>query len=87
MSTQQITGHEAAANGLDEALADPFELMTAGEVARWLRVTKAWVYTQTRANQIPYVPLGRYVRYRRSAVLDWLNEIEHEPVASQFRRA
>jgi excisionase family DNA binding protein len=87
MSTQQITGHEVEAEELGQALADPFELMTAGEVAAWLRVTKAWVYTQTRANRIPYVPLGRYVRYRRSAVLDWLNEIERESVAGTFRRA
>lgn len=87
MRTQQMTGHEVQVEGLEEALANPFELMTAGEVATWLRVTKAWVYTQTRANRIPYVPLGRYVRYRRSAVAEWLAEMEHEPVASQFRRA
>ncbi len=51
-------------------------LMTAGEVALLLRVTKAWVYTQTRARRIPHVSLGRYVRYRRSAVEAWLSEIE-----------
>lgn len=51
-------------------------LMTAGEVALLLRVTKAWVYTQTRARRIPHVSLGRYVRYRRSAVLGWIEEME-----------
>jgi len=51
-------------------------LMTAGEVALLLRVTTAWVYAQTRANHIPHVPLGRYVRYRRSAVLGWIQEME-----------
>jgi excisionase family DNA binding protein len=51
-------------------------LMTAGEVALLLRVTTAWVYTQTRAGRIPHVQLGRYVRYRRSAVRAWLEEIE-----------
>jgi excisionase family DNA binding protein len=50
--------------------------MTAGEVALLLRVTKAWVYTQTRARRIPHVSLGRYVRYRRSAVLGWIEEME-----------
>lgn len=76
-----------AAQELNQGSDDPFELMTAGEVATWLRVTKAWVYTQTRANRIPYVPLGRYVRYRRSAVLHWLTEMERESVAGRFRRA
>jgi excisionase family DNA binding protein len=50
--------------------------VTAGEVALLLRVTTAWVYAQTRAGHIPHVQLGRYVRYRRSAVRAWLEEIE-----------
>ncbi len=75
MSTQQMTGREADAE-LDQALGDPFEMLTAGEVATWLRVTKDWVYTQTRAGHIPHVSLGRYVRYRRSAVAEWVAQIE-----------
>src|ERR1700730_12421914 len=54
--------------------ADP--LLTADEVAALLQVTKAGVYAQTRAKRIPHVPLGRYVRYRRSAVLQWIAELE-----------
>jgi excisionase family DNA binding protein len=55
-------------------------LLTAGEVAELLRVTKAWVYAETRARRIPHVPLGRYVRYRRSAVLHWIGSLERESV-------
>lgn len=55
-------------------------LLTAEEVATLLRVTKAWVYAETRAKRIPHVPLGRYVRYRRSAVLQWLGALERESV-------
>ncbi len=54
--------------------ADP--LLTADEVAALLQVTKAWVYAETRAKRIPHVPLGRYVRYRRSAVLAWIAALE-----------
>jgi len=78
-----MTGREADAE-LDEG--DPFELLTADEVARWLRMTPAWVYAQTRANNIPHVPLGRYVRYRRSAVKAWMAGIEHDLAASTFTR-
>ena len=53
-------------------------LLTADEVAALLQVTKAWVYAETRAKRIPYVPLGRYVRYRRSAVLQWIAALEHQ---------
>jgi excisionase family DNA binding protein len=58
------------------------DLLTADEVAAILRMTKAWVYTQTRAERIPHVSLGRYVRYRRSAINAWLGEIERRAVAS-----
>jgi excisionase family DNA binding protein len=51
-------------------------LLTADEVAALLQVTKAWVYAETRAKRIPHVPLGRYVRYRRSAVLEWIAALE-----------
>ena len=51
-------------------------LLTAEEVAGLLQVSTAWVYAQTRAKRIPHVPLGRYVRYRRSAVLGWIAELE-----------
>jgi excisionase family DNA binding protein len=53
-------------------------LLTADEVAALLQVTKAWVYAEARAKRIPYVPLGRYVRYRRSAVLQWISALERQ---------
>ena len=67
-----------------EALRDDGDLLTADEVAVMLRMTKAWVYAQTRANRIPHVSLGRYVRYRRSAVLAWLSRIEQEAATRPF---
>ena len=76
MNTQQMTGPEVVTDELDQGLGDPFEMLTAGEVATWLRVTKDWVYTQTRAGHIPHVSLGRYVRYRRTAVAEWVAQIE-----------
>ncbi len=53
-------------------------LLTADEVAVLLRMTKAWVYAETRAQRIPHVPLGRCVRYRKSAVLGWITELERQ---------
>jgi len=53
------------------------ELMVAPELAVILRMTPAWVYAQARANKIPHVPLGRYVRFRRATIDAWLSDIEH----------
>lgn len=74
------TPFEPGRDRLGERAGGPDPLMTAGEVALLLRVTKGWVYAQTRAHKIPHVSLGRYVRYRRSAVLAWLDQIEQESV-------
>ena len=51
-------------------------LLTADGVAAMLHVTKGWVYDQTRQHRMPHVRLGRYVRYRRSAIDAWVAGIE-----------
>ena len=51
-------------------------LLTAEEVAAMLRMKRVWVYAETRRGAIPHVRLGRYVRYRRSAVTAWVHELE-----------
>jgi excisionase family DNA binding protein len=72
MSTGQTIGREVSA----EELGDGLEYMTADELARRLRVSTAWIYTETRAGRIPHIRLHRYVRYRRSTIAAW--ESEHE---------
>jgi excisionase family DNA binding protein len=68
-------GVAAPAGGLRVGI-DP--LLTAEEVAGLLQVSTAWVYAQTRARRIPHVPLGRYVRYRRTAVIEWIAALERQ---------
>lgn len=67
-----VANGEPRARGRDRAET----LLTADEVAELLRVTRGWVYAETRARRIPHVRLGRYVRYRRSAVEAWVDELE-----------
>jgi excisionase family DNA binding protein len=78
MSTQQVIEREdrGEEDGGEEDLGDGMELMTAAELAQALRVSVAWVYTETRAGRIPHIRLRRYVRYRRSTVALWLRERE-----------
>jgi len=69
----------AKANGREPAVParrPTEEVMTAREVAVLLRVTPGWIYAATRRNEIPHVRLGRYVRYRRSAIEVWMATIE-----------
>jgi excisionase family DNA binding protein len=55
-------------------------LLTAGEVAGLLGVTRDWIYEQSRAGQIPHVKLGRYYRYRLETIESWMRELERASV-------
>ncbi len=62
-------------------------LLTAADVAALLSVPKSWPLEQARAGNIPHVRLGHYVRFRREAVLAWLDGLEqgqrkHHPKAA-----
>src|SRR5205823_6285094 len=54
---------------------DGRRLLTADQVAALLQVTRSWVYAETHAGRIPHVRLGRYVRYRASAIARWIGEL------------
>jgi len=45
-------------------------LLTADEVAQILRVPTSWVYSHQ--NELPVIRLGRYVRFRHSEIVRFL---------------
>lgn len=53
-------------------------LLDASEVAAMLSVPTRWVRDASREGRIPCVKLGRYVRFRREAVLAWIEDHEVE---------
>ncbi len=71
-AAQKLTDDHA----IPESLPTSDTLLTAEEVAALLQVTCAWVYAQTRRHQIPHLRLGRYVRYRRTAIETWIEDVE-----------
>jgi excisionase family DNA binding protein len=51
------------------------ELLTVNDMATWLKVPRSWVYERTRRrrpDRLPFVKLGKYVRFERGAVLEYL---------------
>src|ERR1035441_1109953 len=71
--------YQQLASNTEPSHAASEDLLTADEVAGLLRMTPAWVYAETRRNRIPHMRLGRYFRYRRSAIEAWIREIETGP--------
>ena len=55
-------------------------LLSAEEVAEMIGMTKGYVYDRSRRGQIPTITFGRRRRYRRQAVVRWLEQIEGRTV-------
>ena len=47
-------------------------LMTADEVASWLRIPRSTVYQLTRSRRIPYLKVGRRVLFDHGRVAAWV---------------
>lgn len=69
---REIPTDAAANEPLDLGLGKP-RLLTADELAELLRVHRSWVYAHQ--HELPgLVRLGRYVRFRRTAIEQFLRE-------------
>ncbi len=53
------------------------ELMDVTALASYLGVKKQWVYEKTHLNAIPYYKVGKYPRYRKSKIDEWLSKKEN----------
>jgi excisionase family DNA binding protein len=63
-----------------ESRDDPEALLTADDVAKFLKVSRSWVYEHTRsrglprAERLPHIKLGKYVRFDLRAVRAFLEQ-------------
>lgn len=55
-------------------------LLSAQDVAELLSVPASWVYAEARAGRIPHVRIGRYRRFRRESIEEWVERLERGPV-------
>jgi excisionase family DNA binding protein len=60
----------AVTNGHEDRRPD--RLLRPEEVAELLSVSKRQVADMARAGEIRYVPVGRFVRFRRKDVDEWI---------------
>ena len=56
---------------LSEGATDD-RLLTIKEVCELLKVSKTYIYWLTHRNKIPYIKMQGHLRFRRSAIDDWL---------------
>lgn len=63
------------------------QLVTAEEAAALLSVPKTWVLAEARADRIPHVRLGRYVRFEPAQVQAWWEARRRGPQVRRRGRA
>jgi excisionase family DNA binding protein len=61
-------------------------LVDATVIAELLSVPETWVLERARAGTIPHYRLGRYVRFRVSEVLAWVEECRAGGRVAELRR-
>ena len=52
---------------------DPLQLLTVKEIADQLNLSRGALYQMIARREIPYVKMGRRVRFVNSDILEWLN--------------
>ena len=73
----------AVANGLGDGL------LTVNDAARFLHVTVSWVYEHTRddaEDRLPFVKLGKYVRFDRTDLREYVDAKRHAARTGARRR-
>jgi excisionase family DNA binding protein len=71
-----VVRNAIASIATDQERSEMDRLLTADELADRLGMKTEWVWAQARAGRIPHVRLGRYRRFRESAVEAWLRDLE-----------
>lgn len=80
-TNHRMAGHsesEAACDLQDFQTADAQELLTMDELAARLKVPRSWIYSHTRARtnpRLPYIKLGKYLRFRLPEVYAYLEKL------------
>jgi excisionase family DNA binding protein len=51
-------------------------LFTVESLASYLQVRKQWVYDRVHLNEIPYMKMGKFLRFRKSVIDKWLDKMK-----------
>lgn len=52
------------------------DYLTINEVTEYLKIPKSTLYKLTMTKKIPYLKIGKQLRFRKSAINKWAEELE-----------
>ena len=58
-------------------------IMTTGEVAKYLRVSRSTIYRLVKQGKIPVSRISKHLRFRKDVIDRWLSEKEANSHASK----
>ena len=58
-------------------------LFSVESLAEYLSVSKQWVYDRVSLNEIPHIKMGKFPRFKQSAIDKWLDS-QRIPAVSQL---
>ena len=61
-------------------------LLNVKQLSQALNVPVTWIYQKTSQNQIPFVKVGKYVRFNLSEVLDFLRNKPNASLSQNYQR-
>jgi len=58
-------------------------LFTVKSLAKYLEVSEQWIYERVQFNEIPFIKIGKNLRFQKHDILSWLDE-HKTPVMKPF---
>ena len=62
------------------------DIFTSDQLAGYLQVRKQWVYERVSLGEIPHTKVGKYLRFRKSAIDKWI-ESQSVPAVNPLSRS
>lgn len=57
----------------------PGDILTPEQIAKWLGVTARGVRWLAREKKIPHFRIGKFYRFRRQTIEQWIRDLEYRP--------
>ena len=56
------------------------DLLDVDSLAKYLNVQKTWVYDRVKFNEIPYIKMRKYLRFKKTQIDKWLEKQTEKPI-------
>lgn len=70
---------------LDKGKAEDDTLFTVESLAKYLGTSKQWVYERVHLKEIPYIKMGKFPRFKKADIDNWLDTFKVPAIITHER--